>query len=256
MTAKLDEETAVPRQPRLRDLGIAPGVLPPGPLNAITDVPGVRVGHSTVIFGDGALRPGQGPARTGVTAIHPHADSAFTFSVPAATAVLNGTGEVTGRAHIDELGLLESPLLLTTTHSVGAVHQACIEWLCRHEPLLIDNHFAIPVIAETFDGHLSDAAGQHVTREHVHAALDQATPGPVAEGNVGGGTGMRLFGFKGGIGTASRVVTLPASEREPERRYTVGVLIQGNFGQRADLLVNGVPVGRELVDWMPAPPPP
>jgi D-aminopeptidase len=228
------------RRPRLRDLGIIIGSLPTGQFNAITDVAGVRVGHRTVIHGDGELRAGQGPARTGVTAIHPHEGSAFASRVPAAIKVLNGAGEMTGRSQVNEYGLLETPILITNTLSVGAAHQACVEWLCRLEPTLGTQHFVIPVVAETFDGWLNDIAGQHVTAEHVWAALDGATSGPVAEGNVGGGTGMRLFGHKGGIGTASRVVTVA------DQRYTVGVLVQANFGILGDLLVDGVPVGREL----------
>lgn len=234
-------------RPRLRDLGIVIGALPTGPFNAITDVAGVRIGHTTVIHGDGGLRTGEGPARTGVTAIHPHEGSAFDSLVPAAIDVLNGAGEMTGRSQVDEYGLLESPILITNTLSVGAVHRACIEWLCRDEPTLGTQHFVIPVVAETFDGWLNDIAGQHVTAEHVWAALDGASSGPVAEGNVGGGTGMRLFGHKGGIGTASRVIQID------DASYTIGVLIQGNFGTIRDLLVDGVPVGRELADEPQAP---
>lgn len=232
-------------RPRLRDLGITIGTQPPGRFNAITDVPGVRVGHTTVIHGEGALRVGQGPARTGVTAIHPHAGSVFTAMIPAAIAVLNGAGEITGRSQVDEYGLIETPILITNTLSVGAVHRGCVEWLTAHEPSLGTRDFVIPVVAETFDGFLNDVAGQHVTSAHVFAALDGATSGPVAEGNVGGGTGMTLFGFKGGVGTSSRVV--PVGGRE----YTVGVLVQGNFGRRPDLLVDGVPVGREITDLLP-----
>ena len=234
-------------RPRLRDLGIVIGTLPPGPLNAITDVPGVRVGHATVIHGDGPLRPGHGPARTGVTAVHPHEGSAFASMVPAAIAVLNGAGEITGRSQVDEYGLLETPILITNTHSVGVAHRACVEWLARRTPTIGREHFVIPVVAETFDGFLNDGAAQHVTEEHVFAALDSATEGPVAEGNVGGGTGMLLFGFKGGTGTASRVVEID------DHRFTVGVLVQGNFGAREDLLVDGVPVGREITDLLPTP---
>ncbi len=227
-------------RPRLRDLGITIGALPAGPLNAITDVVGVRVGHATVIHGEGALLAGEGPARTGVTAIHPHEGSTFASMVPAAIEVLNGAGEMTGRSQVDEYGLLESPILITNTLSVGAVHRAVVDWLCREEPALGTQHFVIPVVAETFDGWLNDIAGQHITAEHTWAALDGATTGPVAEGNVGGGTGMRLFGHKGGIGTASRIVSIDGGS------YTVGVLVQGNFGVLGDLLVDGVPVGREL----------
>jgi len=232
-------QTATQR-PRLRDLGITIGAKPTGPLNAITDVSGVRVGHSTVIHGEGDLRVGEGPARTGVTAIHPHEGSAFGSLVPAAIEVLNGAGEMTGRSQVDEYGLLESPILITNTLSVGAVHRGCVEWLCRHEPTLGTEYFVVPVVAETFDGWLNDIAGQHVTVEHTWAALDEARLGPVPEGNVGGGTGMRLFGHKGGIGTSSRIVTIA------DQRYTVGVLVQGNFGILDDLIVDGVPVGREL----------
>ncbi len=233
--------------PRLRDLGIVFGTLPPGDCNAITDVAGVRVGHTTVIHGDGPLRVGDGPARTGVTAIHPHEGSAFASLVPAAIGVLNGAGEITGRSQVDEYGLLETPILITNTLSVGVAHRACVDWLSRREPALGTDHFVVPVVAETFDGYLNDAAGQHVLPEHVWAALDGASDGPVAEGNVGGGTGMMLFGFKGGIGTASRTVVVA------DRRHTVGVLVQGNFGRPEDLLIDGVPVGRELVDELVAP---
>ena len=240
-----DDSAMGNRRPRLRDLGIDIGVMPVGEHNAITDVPGVRVGHATVIHGDGALRLGQGPARTGVTAIHPHEGSAFTSMVPAAIAVLNGAGEMTGRSQVDEYGLIETPILITNTLSVGAVHRGCVEWLTEHEESLRASDFVIPVVAETFDGYLNDVAGQHVTTAHVRQALDGARGGPVEEGNVGGGTGMRLFGFKGGIGTSSRIVDLD------EHRYTVGVLVQGNFGARGDLLVDGVPVGREITDLEP-----
>ncbi len=239
-----ETDSSRPR-PRLRDLGIDIGVMPVGKLNAITDVPGVRVGHSTIVHGDGALRVGQGPARTGVTAIHPHEGSAFTSMVPASIAVLNGAGEMTGRTQVDEYGLMETPILITNTLSVGAVHRGCVEWLTEHEESLRNSDFVIPVVAETFDGFLNDVAGQHVTTEHVYQALDSATSGPVQEGNVGGGTGMMLFRFKGGIGTSSRLVVLD------DQQYTVGVLVQGNFGARGDLLVDGVPVGREITDLLP-----
>ena len=225
-------------RPRLRDLGIAVGTLQTGAWNAITDVPGVRVGHATVIHGEGELRVGAGPARTGVTAIHPHEGSVFRAMVPAAIAVLNGAGEITGRSQVDEYGILETPILITNTLSVGAVHRACVDWLVREEPTIGTRHFVVPVVAETYDGFLNDTAGQHVTREHVFTALDMATSGPVAEGNVGGGTGMTLFGFKGGIGASSRVLDVG------NERHTVGVLAQGNFGDPDDLLVEGVPVGR------------
>lgn len=233
------------RRPRLRDLGITIGTMPTGEWNAITDVPGVRVGHTTVIHGEGPLRIGHGPARTGVTAIHPHEDSVFTARIPAAIVVLNGAGEITGRSQVDEYGLLESPILITNTLSVGAVHTGCVEWLREREPSLGPRDFVIPVVAETSDKFLNDIAGQHVTIAHVFAALDGAMSGPVAEGNVGGGTGMHLFRFKGGIGTSSRAVTYGG------RDYTVGVLVQGNCGRREDLLVDGVSVGLEIPDLLP-----
>jgi D-aminopeptidase len=231
------------KQPRLRDLGIKIGAGKPGPLNAITDVDGVRVGHVTLIEGEGELEVGRGPIRTGVTAIHPHGGSVFHELVPAAIEVLNGAGEITGRSQIDEYGTLESPILITNTFSVGAVHQGCVEWICEQEHELGLSEFVVPVVAETYDGFLNDIAGQHVTKEHAKAALDAASGGPVAEGNVGGGTGMRLFEFKGGIGTASRRLNIG------DRDLTVGVLVQGNFGSRGDLLVEGVPVGRDLFDF-------
>lgn len=220
--------------PRLRDLGITIGTMEPGPLNAITDVPGVRVGYSTIIEG--------ASARTGVTAIHPHAGSAFHESVPAAIVVLNGAGEMTGRSQVDEYGILETPILITNTLSVGAVHRATVEWLTEQEPLLGRSYFVVPVVAETFDGFLNDGGAQYVSREHVFAALNSASGGAVAEGNVGGGTGMLTFGFKGGSGTSSRVVPLG------DEQFTVGVIVQSNFGRRDDLIMDGVPVGREITE--------
>lgn len=230
-------------RPRLRDLGITVGAGDPGPLNAITDVDGVRVGHVTLIKTDGSFDLGRGPVRTGVTAIHPHEGSVFRALVPAAIEILNGAGEITGRSQIDEYGTLETPILITNTFSVGAVHQGCVEWLTAREPDLGTSEFVVPVVAETYDGFLNDIAGQHVTPQHAKEALDSASAAPVAEGNVGGGTGMILFGFKGGVGTASRRVAISGSD------YTVGVLIQGNFGSRTDLLIDGVPVGREIIDF-------
>jgi len=227
-------------KPRLRDLGITIGMLPTGPWNAITDVPGVRVGQTTVLHGDGPLQVGSGPARTGVTAIHPHEGSAWEWQVPSAIDILNGAGEITGRSLVDEFGVLGSPILITNTLSVGGVHRATVDWMVREHPEIGPGGWVAPVIAETYDGHLNDIAGQHVTSEQVFAALDSASSGSVAEGNVGGGTGMMLFGFKGGNGTASRVVEIG------DERYTVGVFVQGNCGRLDDLLVAGVPVGQEL----------
>ena len=224
--------------PRLRDLGINVGTMPIGQWNAITDVPGVRVGHTTLIDSDL-------PIRTGVTAIHPHEGSVFHDSSPAAIAVLNGSGEMTGRSQIDEYGILESPVLITNTLSVGAVHKSVTEWLSEQEPGLGSKHFFVPAVAETFDGFLNDGSGQHVERTHVFSALNGAKDGPVAEGNVGGGTGMLTCQFKGGIGTSSRLVGIGSAE------YTVGVLVQSNFGAREDLLIDGVPVGLEISDALP-----
>ncbi len=228
---------------RLRELGIAPGIHPTGPLNAITDVPGVRVGHTTLIAGEGPLRIGEGPVRTGVTAIHPHAGSALRARCPAAIAVLNGSGEITGRSQVDEHGLLETPIVLTNTLSVGVAHRAAVDWVVREEGLADD--FVVPIVSETYDGVLNDIRGQHVRPEHVWAALDGASDGPVAEGNVGGGTGMALFQLKGGIGTSSRQLVLG------ERTFTVGVLVQGNYGRRHRLVVDGRPVGQEHPELMP-----
>jgi len=228
---------------RFRDLGLEVGSLPPGALNAITDVPGVRVGHATIIAGDPAVDASV--ARTGVTAIHPHEGSVFQQMTPAAIEVLNGSGEITGRSQVDEYGYIESPIMITNTFSVGAVHQATTEWLCDTEPTLGRQHFIVPVVAETYDGFLNDVRAQHVDAAHVRAALEGAAGGPVAEGNVGGGTGMLLFQFKGGIGTSSRLVEIAGST------YTVGVLVQANTGGRQDLTIAGVPVGRELDDRLP-----
>lgn len=231
-------------KPRLRDLGIAIGTMPPGEWNAITDVPGVRVGHTTVLERESV--------RTGVTAIHPHEGSAFRESVPAAVVVLNGSGELTGRSQIDEYGILESPILITNTLSVGTVHRATVDWLAAAEPMLGSEYFVVPVVAETFDGFLNDTAGQHVTIQHTLDALNTAAGGPVSEGAVGGGTGMLTCEFKGGIGTSSRLVELDGVQ------YAVGVLVQSNFGRREDLIIDGVPVGRHIQDHLirrPARPP-
>ncbi len=229
-------------KPRLRDLGITIGTMNPGPLNAITDVSEVRVGQATIIDGDGPLVVGGGPARTGVTAVHPHSASCWAQQVPVAIEVLNGAGEITGHANINEFGMLASPVLITNTLSVGAVHKATVEWQVRMHPEIGPEEWSAPVVTETYDGFLNDTAGQHVTRDHVWDALDNATSGPVAEGNTGGGTGMLLFGFKGGTGTSSRLVEIDGTT------YTVGVLVQGNFGGREQLMIDGVPVGREITD--------
>ena len=227
---------------RARDLGI-PFDGRPGPLNAITDVEGVLVGHTTLIRGDGDLEIGKGPVRTGVTTILP--TGRVYRPVFAAWATLNGNGEMTGTTWIEESGYLEEPIVLSNTHSVGAVHEAVIAWRMARGYHASETGYdwaALPVVAETWDGRLNDVHGFHVKREHVFAALDSATGGPVPEGNVGGGTGMVCYQFKGGIGTASRRLN---------SGYTVGVLVQANYGKRKDLLITGVPVGREISDSVP-----
>ena len=222
-------------RPRGRDLGIPfPGR--PGPNNAITDVPGVAVGHATIIRGSGKLVPRQGPVRTGVTAILPRPRGDWDF-VMAATFNQNGNGDMTGTNWVKESGFLEGPILLTGTHSVGTVRDAAIQWqLARGRDLL----FTYPLVAETFD-FLNDANGEHVKPEHVWAALDSARTGRVVEGAVGGGTGMGCNGFKGGIGTSSRVVQVDSATA-----FTLGVLVQCNYF--GDLHIVGVPVGREITD--------
>jgi D-aminopeptidase len=216
---------------RLRDLGISIGLLPTGQLNAITDVAGVRVGHATVIHDEPSV------ARTGVTAIWPGGDDTWERAVFAAYHSFNGNGEMTGTIWIDEQGLLASPFCITNTHSVGVVRDALVAYAVKHN---VPQEWHLPVTAETFDGWLSDAESFPVTREHAFAALDSAAAGPVAEGNVGGGTGMICHDFKGGIGTASRVVATAGAT------FTVGALVQANYGARELLRVDGVPVGREI----------
>jgi D-aminopeptidase len=222
---------------RARDLGV-PLEGTPGQWNAITDVAGVEVGATTLIRGSGRLVPGKGPVRTGVTAIFPRGRSG-SDSVFAGWFTLNGNGEMTGTTWVKESGRLDTPILITNTHSVGIVRDATIAWMTRHRAGFL---WALPVVAETWDGVLNDAEGFHVRPEHVLAALDGARSGPVAEGNVGGGTGMNCHGFKGGTGTASRVVDSTAGS------YTIGVLVQCNYGQRRRLSIAGVPVGQEITD--------
>ena len=229
--------------PRARDLGIPfPGQ--PGPLNAVTDVAGVRVGHTTIIEGEGALVVGEGPVRTGVTAVIPRTESYE--PVFAGWYSLNGNGEMTGTTWVEESGFLEGPVMITNTHSVGDVHQATIEWsrdARANHPIAPGIWWSLPLVAETWDGRLNDINGFHVGREHVFAAIESAAAGPVAEGSVGGGTGMVCNSFKGGIGTSSRLVG----------DYSVGVLVQCNYGRRPELLIAGVPVGQALLDWTPSP---
>ncbi|HKZ53340.1 MAG TPA: P1 family peptidase [Candidatus Acidoferrales bacterium] len=227
-------------KPRARDLGV-PFDGTPGPLNAITDVAGVEVGHSTLIAGAGALQVGVGPVRTGVTAIFPRGKNSSDL-VFAGWFSLNGNGEMTGTTWVEESGFLEGPILITNTHSVGVARDAVIAWRVKHGQM--NQPWSLPVVAETWDGYLNDINGFHVKAEHVFEALDTARSGPVVEGNVGGGTGMVCHEFKGGIGTASRKL---AQERGG---YTVGVLVQCNYGLRRLLRVAGVPVGREITDHL------
>ena len=224
-------------RPRARDLGITFGGTA-GTHNAITDVAGVEVGHTTLIRGEGKLVAGRGPVRTGVTAILPRGRTS-TEQVFAATYALNGNGEMTGTIWIDESGMLAGPVMITNTHSVGVVRDAVVEWAVQRNE---DLAFSLPVVAETYDGFLNDINGFHVTKAHAFAALEGARGGAVAEGSVGGGTGMICHQFKGGIGTASR--KLPAERGG----YTVGVLVQCNYGSRRLFSVEGVPLGEELRD--------
>ncbi len=227
-------------RPRARDLGI-PFEGSPGPLNSITDIAGIEIGFVTLQRGEGALRRGQGPVRTGVTAIVPRG-KANRDPVFGAWFTLNAAGEMTGTTWLEERGFLEGPILITNTHSVGIVRDAAIEWMLRNGWTF---RWITPVVAETYDGNLNDINGFHITREHTFAALDDAKGGPISEGNVGGGTGMVCHQFKGGTGTASRRVAVQSGT------YTVGVLVQCNYGTRAQLRVAGVPVGSEIQDLLP-----
>ena len=229
-------------KPRARELGLAAVIGgTPGPLDAITDVKGVEVGHTTLVSGDGRLVRGKGPVRTGVTVVHPRGKGS-TDAVFGAWFTLNGNGEMTGTTWLQESGFLEGPVAITNTHSVGVVRDAILQWQVTKPGL---QPWGLPVVAETWDGLLNDLNGFHVTAEHTIQALDGARAGPVAEGNVGGGTGMICHSFKGGIGTASRVLPAEAGG------YTVGVLVQCNYGRRRDFQVGGVPVGEEIPDGLP-----
>jgi L-aminopeptidase/D-esterase-like protein len=226
-------------KPRARDLGV-PFDGAPGPNNAITDVKGVEVGHTTLISGSGKLVVGTGPVRTGVTAIHPRG-KASNDAVFAAWFTLNGNGEMTGTTWVDDSGFLNGPVMITNTHSVGVVRDAVIAWKIKHGGPDMEGYFwSLPVVAETWDGYLNDINGFHVHPEDAWHALDVAHTGPVEEGNVGGGTGMVCNEFKGGIGTSSRVLD------SKEGGYTVGVLVQCNYGARDQLRIAGINVGREI----------
>jgi len=228
-------------RPRCRDAGIVIGRLPTGPYNAITDVPGVLVGHSTIVEGEGSLVPGKGPIRTGVTAIRPHPGNLFQEKVPGAVYVINGFGKATGIAQVRELGVIETPIVLTNTLSVGQAWDALCEYMLELNPEIgVTTGTVNPLVLECSDGFLNDIRGRHVKKHHVLSALNNAASGQVAEGNVGGGTGMSCLGFKGGIGTASRRVEIGGNG------WSVGVLVMSNFGSMHELRISGVPVGPEL----------
>jgi D-aminopeptidase len=234
-------------KPRARDLGI-PFDGSPGPFNAITDVKGVTVGQQTLISGEGKLVVGKGPVRTGVTAILPRGKSYD--PVFSGWYALNGNGEMTGTTWVEESGLLEGPVMITNTHSVGVVRDAVIKWQYENDlfdplPDDPDVFWSLPVVAETYDGDLNDINGFHVSEEHTILALESARSGPVDEGNVGGGTGMSCHQFKCGTGTASRQLDVGGGN------YTVGVLVQANYGMRDTLTIAGVPMGKEITDLMP-----
>jgi D-aminopeptidase len=226
---------------RVRELGLSPGHYSPGHYNAITDVPGVLVGHSTIVSGTGKLRRGKGPVRTGVTAILPNQDNIFDERVIGGGFVLNGAGEVSGLTQVMEWGLIETPILLTNTLSVGTCSQALVNYMVEKYPDIgKESDVVIPLVGECDDSWLNDIAGRHVRAEHIYEAIESARSGPVVEGNVGGGTGMITCDFKSGIGTSSR--RLPASKGG----FTLGVLVMSNFGHMIDLRMDGVAVGEVL----------
>ncbi len=239
LTFSLAISVSAQNKPRARDLGV-PFEGTPGAGNAITDVAGVEVGHSTIIRGEGKLVVGQGPVRTGVTAVLPRGKNS-TDLVFAGWYSQNGNGEMTGTTWVEESGFLEGPVMITNTHSVGVVRDAVIKWRIKTGKPGADGYWwSLPVVAETYDGYLNDVNGFHVKEANAFEALETARGGPVNEGNVGGGTGMVCHGFKGGIGTASRKLT------DREGGYTVGVLVQCNQGRRSHLRIAGIPVGQEI----------
>src|SRR6266545_4112690 len=229
-----------------RDLGIPfEGI--PGKFNAITDVPGVEVGYTTLISGEGKLEVGKGPVRTGVTAILPRGHASLNDPVYAGFFSLNGNGEMTGTAWVDESGFLEGPIIITNTHSVGVARDAVIAWRVKQGAADKTGYWwSTPVVAETWDGWLNDINGFHVKPEDVWHALDSARGGPIQEGSVGGGTGMICYEFKGGNGTASRKIDIRVSKDAPPRSFVVGVFLQANFGRRPQLIITGVPVGQKI----------
>lgn len=237
----LVQVSAIGQKPRARDLGI-PFNGKPGKYNAITDVKGVEVGYSTIISGTGKNIRGKGPVRTGVTAILPRGRN--NNPVFANWYTLNGNGEMTGTTWITESGFLETPIMITNTNSVGVVRDAVLKWFIKTDWYKEDFWFTYPVVAETYDGFLNDIYGFHVKESHAMEALDSARSGFIKEGNVGGGTGMMCLGFKGGTGSSSRVIKVKDST------YTLGVLVQANFGAKWNLSIAGVPVGRELMDTL------
>lgn len=229
---------------RARDLGIRfEGT--PGRLNAITDVPGVEVGYTTLISGEGKLEVGKGPVRTGVTAILPRGHSSLNDPVYAGFFSLNGNGEMTGTAWVEESGFLEGPIVITNTHSVGVARDAVVAWQVK-QGTASQTLWSLPVVAETWDGWLNDINGFHVKPEDVWHALDTAHGGGIEEGSVGGGTGMICYEFKGGNGTASRKIDIRASKDAPPRSFVVGLFLQANFGRRPQLVIAGVPVGQKI----------
>jgi len=231
---------------RARDLGI-PFEGTPGKFNAITDVPGLEVGYTTLISGEGKLEVGKGPVRTGVTAILPRGHASLNDPVYAGFFSLNGNGEMTGTAWIEESGFLEGPIIITNTHSVGVARDAVIAWRVRHGAADKTGYWwSLPVVAETWDGWLNDINGFHVKPEDVWRALDTAHGGALEEGSVGGGTGMICYEFKGGNGTASRKIDIRVSKDRPPQSFVVGVFLQANFGRRPQLTIAGIPVGKEI----------
>jgi len=233
------------KQVRARDLGI-PFEGKPGKFNAITDVAGVEVGYTTLMSGDGKLEVGKGPVRTGVTAILPRGHNSLNDPVYAGVFSLNGNGEMTGTAWVDESGFLEGPIVITNTHSVGVARDAVIAWRIKHGAADKTGYWwSLPVVAETWDGWLNDINGFHVKPEDVWHALESAHGGPIEEGSVGGGTGMICYEFKGGTGTASRVIEMK-DKSNPALTYTIGALVQANCGRRPQLTIAGVPVGKEI----------